>query len=238
MSSIPELIDLKSQIDELLNENNKLIEKMKAKTDELDSLLVLEGFSAKIIKSTFNEAKKINSQIFKNEKEIKKIQREINKLEKGIGKEAVRINAMKIIEDNIHLYKIIEDVFEKESIKYQEKMIILKREFETFLSNGGTLASWERINGSFLTTLLYKSEESIKKECHDEVMYSFYDLVLRVKNSAGKAIDFSLQGNQKGGVDGWIKGDVAKVTINTVPAGGYNIQRFHFRTLIHTIEKY
>lgn len=43
---------------------------------------------------------------------------------------------------------------------------------------------------------------------------------------------------QNGEIAGVIYGENGSATIQTIGAGGYNIQRFHFRTLVHELEQY
>ncbi|AYP68166.1 hypothetical protein PQE75_gp034 [Bacillus phage vB_BcoS-136] len=62
------------------------------------------------------------------------------------------------------------------------------------------------------------------------------DLVRRINEVVGEIKDASrLQVNEKGNLDGIINGEKADAKIETIGAGGYNIQCFHYRTLVHKI---
>ena len=245
MESNKQLIELKLNLDDLLKKNNKLAEAVKIKIYELDEKIclhntdcILDNLYIKEIQTLFKDIKKANLEIFRNEKLIKKIELKINKLEEGIDKEKILIDFKSIVKNNIYLYKIIEEYYKEESLKYQEEILSIKKEYDIFKQDGGNTSEWKKQYGEELFKTINHTKEYIRRKCNEDIMYSFYDLVFKIKNLAGEVVDFNLQTNQKNGVDGWIKGDLAKIVINTVPAGGYNIQRFHFRTLIHIIETY
>ena len=58
-------------------------------------------------------------------------------------------------------------------------------------------------------------------------------LIARVEKKAGKIIDASYMTiGPDGGLNGRIKGEIKTVTVQTIYAGGYNVQCLHYRTLI------
>lgn len=60
------------------------------------------------------------------------------------------------------------------------------------------------------------------------------DLMARIEKITGKIVDAEyLKIGPKGDLEGIIIGEKGKAKINTIGAGGYNIQCYHFRTLIH-----
>lgn len=62
------------------------------------------------------------------------------------------------------------------------------------------------------------------------------ELLQRVYKVAGTVYDASdLEINQKGGIDGIVKGEICDARVNTVKAGGYNIQQLHYRTLVNKL---
>lgn len=77
------------------------------------------------------------------------------------------------------------------------------------------------------------NEEQAKKLFRQDVTLRFHKLVIAVKNKAGDHIQkFDLERNDNGGLDGFITGEKATVRLETIIAGGYNIQRAHYRTLV------
>ena len=62
-----------------------------------------------------------------------------------------------------------------------------------------------------------------------------YDhLIEQVEEITGEITDArQLEIGDKGEINGYIIGKSGKASVQTIGAGGYNIQRFHFRTLVH-----
>lgn len=78
----------------------------------------------------------------------------------------------------------------------------------------------------------YRVNDLIKlaKKIADEKVANLY---YKVVGKTGKIIDCSdLYLGINGDINGTIKGENATVNVQTIGAGGYNIQRYHFRTLI------
>lgn len=62
------------------------------------------------------------------------------------------------------------------------------------------------------------------------------DLIQRINQVVGSMTDASyLEISPKGNLDGYVLGENGKAKIETIGAGGYNIQCFHFRTLVHAV---
>ena len=63
------------------------------------------------------------------------------------------------------------------------------------------------------------------------------DLIGRIMSTVGTITDAAaLYIGPEGDINGIIVGTEGKAKIQTIGAGGYNIQCFHFRTLIHEIK--
>lgn len=72
--------------------------------------------------------------------------------------------------------------------------------------------------------------EAMEEEKRDKLI----DLMLRINKVVGTITDAAyLSIGAKGDLNGYIVGTEGRATIETIGAGGYNIQCFHFRTLIH-----
>ena len=62
-------------------------------------------------------------------------------------------------------------------------------------------------------------------------------LIAKIEKKAGKIVDArALSVGVDGNLNGVVIGDKASVRINTIYAGGYNIQCFHFRVLVKEIK--
>ena len=92
-------------------------------------------------------------------------------------------------------------------------------------------SKYEYINYTINEELLTKT---IAKEKEDK----YFDLVKRVTSLVGEIIDASNLsiGNQRGELNGIIIGEKGNVRVETISAGGYNIQRFHYRVLLKEVK--
>lgn len=73
-----------------------------------------------------------------------------------------------------------------------------------------------------------------EKEVNEIYESMLKELIMILKDNIGNIIKVdSLKSNSNRGMDGCFKGEKGNITINTVMAGGYNIQKLHFRTLIY-----
>lgn len=80
-------------------------------------------------------------------------------------------------------------------------------------------------------------EEKLNKTIAQEKLNKYYDLCNRITAEVGEIIDASglSIGNQKGELNGIVKGTEGTARVETISAGGYNIQCFHYRVLVHKI---
>ncbi len=73
----------------------------------------------------------------------------------------------------------------------------------------------------------------MKKEMRERML----DLANRIGKCVGKITDAQYLHIQNGEIAGVIVGENGRASIQTIGAGGYNIQRYHFRTLVHELER-
>ena len=86
-----------------------------------------------------------------------------------------------------------------------------------------------------LTTWKDKEGNLIPKE---DIIYThefmLKELIFMIKGNVGNVGNISrLEYNSNRGFDGTIRGEKGNININTIIAGGYNIQKLHYRTLIY-----
>jgi hypothetical protein len=74
-------------------------------------------------------------------------------------------------------------------------------------------------------------DKNVEQEKNDKLI----DLMTRVTKITGVITDASNLRVKNGELNGTIIGENGSVTVNTIGAGGYNVQRFHFRTLVHKL---
>ena len=76
----------------------------------------------------------------------------------------------------------------------------------------------------------------LTKDVNDEANRKYDFIIERVNNICGTMTDASdLRIGYNGELNGTIIGTKGKASVKTIGAGGYNIQQFHFRTLVHKI---
>lgn len=80
------------------------------------------------------------------------------------------------------------------------------------------------------------TDKELEKIIDKEVESRKKNLIARVEKKAGKIIDANgLYIGANGEINGYIKGDKTTVYVETIFAGGYNIQCLHYRVLIKVI---
>ena len=78
------------------------------------------------------------------------------------------------------------------------------------------------------------NREKLQKELDNEANAKYDDIIERTNAICGKITDArGLWVGNKGDLDGIIIGERGTAKVQTIGAGGYNIQCFHFRTLVH-----
>lgn len=95
--------------------------------------------------------------------------------------------------------------------------------------------------GAVLTMDTYYKEEErlawLEKTLESERKFKMLDLIHRINGAVGEITDASnLKLGAEGQINGFIIGKDGKAKVETIGAGGYNIQCFHYRTLINTIK--
>ena len=79
-----------------------------------------------------------------------------------------------------------------------------------------------------------KAFDYLDMALEEEKKVKILDLMNRIERITGKIVDAGfLRIGLKGDLEGVIVGEKGKAKINTIGAGGYNIQCYHYRTLIH-----
>lgn len=96
--------------------------------------------------------------------------------------------------------------------------------------------------GAVLTMYSFYDEEErlawLEKELEKEKKAKMMDLIRRVNEVVGSITDASgLSIDVKGNLNGFIIGTTGKAEVETIGAGGWNIQCFHYRVLVKTIKK-
>ena len=81
---------------------------------------------------------------------------------------------------------------------------------------------------------LHLDEQLLREDLKREAECKYDDIIERTNDIVGKITDASgLYIGANEDLNGFIVGDKGTAKVTTIGAGGYNIQCFHFRTLIH-----
>ncbi len=78
--------------------------------------------------------------------------------------------------------------------------------------------------------------DKLDKALNKEADAKYDDIIERTNHITGRITDATNLGiGAKGELNGYIIGEKGKAKVETIGAGGYNIQCYHFRTLIHEV---
>jgi Multidrug resistance efflux pump len=98
-----------------------------------------------------------------------------------------------------------------------------------------------QLGNSVETMASYYNEEDrlawLDRVLEQEKKTKLYDLIQRIHSTVGTILDATgLSISPKGNLDGIVTGEHGRAKIETIGAGGWNIQCFHFRTLVHKLK--
>lgn len=92
------------------------------------------------------------------------------------------------------------------------------------------------LNAAKTERVLVMDTAKLDKDLNDDANAMYDDIIERTNKVTGKITDATaLKVGAKGELNGYIVGERGTAKVQTIGAGGYNVQRFHFRTLIHAI---
>lgn len=172
--------------------------------------------------------------------DIQRLNTEIKEIENTLEKYKAQMSG-ELERENIFNSIIPECMkeLEKELISEWDKWDLKRKDFlkEKYKEIGykGFLEKYHHSDYEFMK----KSDSDIHdrnvKFAHGEVL----DLYNRVKNITGEVVDWSgislSSGNTFPVLTGFVLGKEGRCKVETILAGGYNIQRLHIRTLVHPI---
>ena len=121
------------------------------------------------------------------------------------------------------------DEWTRFDIKHREK--IKKDSREMSYSDFSKKYSW------YEREIMYKTDDQIRKGNEQDAKIMILNLYHRVRSITGEVTDWSNiyceQGNMGAVLTGMVYGKEGTAEVETILAGGYNIQRLHIRTLVH-----
>lgn len=156
--------------------------------------------------------------------DIKRLEKEITNLEVKLGELKVKDAKAQVIE-NIYTCDM-PDIFHK--------------------LEGELVARWDAYDKEYRNSnvkkprnYIYYTDEEIHKQNIEAAKILVIDLYNRVYNITGSITDWSnimfQQGSQGPVLTGIVQGELGKVRVESILAGGYNIQKLHIRVLVKSI---
>ena len=175
----------------------------------------------------------LKDDIARLEKEIPEIRKTVEKYEKQLAGELEKESLLtkEIPEEFTALKNYLVETWDEDD--KHRKAYLAKRYNEL-----GYREFYQHHNGADYL-LIHTSDADIHKHNVKDAENIIIDLYNRVKEITGQIIEWDVHvtaGNQNLAVlAGTVKGKEGKARVETIEAGGYNIQRLHIRTLVHSI---
>lgn len=236
--------EIKWKKEDIVNANKKLVEaervlnNWKNKLDiELEKERFIEGNAPEVIKVFLEDWKtkalKWHLTRYANYQKFKKDLSEENRL--------CRVDCIKTTPEYSKYLKYIEDpnsdllnVFPRSFMDNH-----LKKNGMDYKSINQKKTAFAGVNVMYMDSIYNKNERFnwIEGKLEKEKKLKMIDLITRINNEVGEIIDAeNLEISAKGNLDGIVVGFKGDVKITTIEAGGFNIQCFHYRTLIKKIK--
>ena len=141
----------------------------------------------------------------------------------------------KSVEEDIKILEQLKPILDK-----KEAVGLSQAEYEKYMADNKNnilplIQKVKEMESIALTTWKDKEGNLIPEKdiiyTHD---FMLKELIFMIKGNVGNVEDIvRLEYNSNRGFDGTIRGEKGTVNINTIIAGGYNVQKLHYRTLIY-----
>jgi hypothetical protein len=204
--------EIKGLYSEKVRIYNEYQESIREKAQELANLDFNNKYYVDKAKNLMNDISFYKSYIVDEEKEINLLKPILNKKEiEGIN----QAEYQEYITNNTNIQVLIKAVNN------------LKQEF---INDGCKVTINYRDKGELKTKVITLSLE----ETNNIYNSMLKETIMIIKDRIGniKEVDFLME-NKNRGIDGKYTGEKGTITINTILAGGYNIQELHYRTLVY-----
>jgi hypothetical protein len=148
-------------------------------------------------------------------------------------------NDMVSFEDHLNLWYIDggRNSFSGEKRPKPEPSVLLAESSPRFVELCNELNEYAKANTDSFMHIITEKMGEIDAILDREVDRKRKALITRVEKKAGKIIDASfLRVGDDGEINGMITGEKGDVAVNTITAGGYNIQCLHYRLLVKNLK--
>lgn len=228
-----------SQLNERIAKATEKIEKKQGTISKKKALIAKK--EAKVAKETDEreawslncDIKYLREDIARLEKEIPEILKTIEKYEKQLAGE---------IEKEALITKVMPEEFRALKEELVTRWDAFDIERKARLKEEYNALGYTEFCRKYKYTgyeLLHTSNEDIHKKNNRDAECFIIDLYNRVKNITGEITKWKdirlTYGNTFPVLEGQVEGKEGIARVETIYAGGYNIQRLHIRTLVHSI---
>ncbi len=168
--------------------------------------------------------------------DVKRLAREIEETKKTIEKYEKQL-AGEIEKESIFVREIPESMkcMQDELVAKWDEWDISKRNvIRKDRSEMNYKEFFRKYNGYESTQLINMSDEEIHEANMKDAKYFIIDLYNRVKAITGEVTDWSGVHAVGTALNGYIIGKEGRAEVESILAGGYNIQRLHVRVLVHS----
>lgn len=176
------------------------------------------------------------------------------KIELQKAKDEEFANIPEVVKEFIHTWRIkAQEMTLKNIEKYEEEYRVIRDEYEAnshweqpqevrraaYTTYRDAEKKLNQEYGALVVSLAFKRDKltELNKILDAEEKSKIFDLIRRVTRVVGTIIDASNLsiGRQSGELNGIVVGTEGKCHVETIGAGGYNIQIYHYRVLVKPI---
>jgi len=221
---------------EKIEKKNATIEKKNKSIEKMYDLLEKNGFSYDVDLHIVHEQDRdlydkvwnmeyLAEDTLRLEKEIKNIQDTISKYEEMLVKETARLA------DNEKMPSVLLQLKDNLEEEFYESQI-RRRDFLTEeYAEIGYSEFIKKYHGAYGE--IFQTDSEIKKDAKMSAEYFVEDIWRRTREEIGEMTDASNVHVSGHALNGVFVGTEGKCSVETIVAGGYNIQREHLRAIIH-----
>ena len=244
-----QLLDLRTQLETLIDEEAGMLEDVKLYSESIlrDSRKMAELESVRAVVDLAEGILISNRAVKSYEKDLKKVTRQITKLEKDIAKlEKMDVDfETDVVDEFLADWRAKAETFIRESkVNYpkQRDALFASDNYRSaqYKEREEMLAFLQAQYGSLFFAIYDGSgsefESQMDKVLTQEVANKKANLLGRVTEITGKVTEANLYIGQDGNINGYVVGEKGKATVQTIIAGGHNIQIAHYRLLVHAVK--
>jgi hypothetical protein len=204
-----------------VEELNEAIENAKrlVAEQEAEIMAAVKDMSRK--KATLADIKHNNYMITKHFESKKEYEGWVAKYEEAL------VRAERVEEGHSEIVEFLEHIFE-EDVKWQAELKADYKEkgYDAYIQ----MVRSGRTTKTVLAFAQMPTQEA-RKMFKQDLNVRYAKLVATVTKKVGKVIRIDVDRNWNNGFDGVVTGEYGTCNLTTILAGGYNIQRLHYRTL-------